>query len=610
MKIQQAARCGILLGLSGFLSLNVAAQQLKLGNNPAVIKKDAILELNSANQGLLLPRVLKSEILTGGKLFNADDGMLVFVNDAAEKSLYIKRNGAWEKVSNISNTTLTGPVTGSGAGTIATTITDQAVTYAKIQNVTTQSLLGRYAGTTGTTQEIKLGTGLLLNNTTGLLTADAGTNLWNANKLQGLNIATTAPTNGQVLKWNSTTSVWEPGAPSAASTITLTGPVTGSGTSSIATTITNKAISYAHIQDVTSQKLLGRYAATNGATQEVTISTGLLLNNSTGNLTADAANNLWNANKLQSRNIATTAPTAGQVLKWNSTTSVWEPDADLNGGATYGTLASNDIGTADAPGASDRMKIWASNVSGTPTNGPLGTSASSWNVLSFKGGGYTTQLFFDKNNIAVKEWGGNAAPLTNNTYNPWYKVVMTHGNNSFTDGGIIFAGKTEDASTEVRQDAANFFWDNTTKRLGIGTNSPSSALQVNGAITGTSLTVTNGVTSNTLDVAGNANTGSLNVNGSYTGKVTVLTGTTLTLNDTHFAVIVRRTGNTDVTITLPNATTCTGRMYYISRDFATGNGDVNITAPSSQYSRTLTGTYNVGVMSTGTKWITISYSNN
>lgn len=47
------------------------------------------------------------------------------------------------------------------------------------------------------------------------------------------------------------------------------------------------------------------------------------------------------------------------------------------------------------------------------------------------------------------------------------------GASSFTSGSIpfIFNGI-------FSQDNSNFFWDNTNKRLGIGTNSPSSALEV------------------------------------------------------------------------------------------------------------------------------------
>lgn len=39
--------------------------------------------------------------------------------------------------------------------------------------------------------------------------------------------------------------------------------------------------------------------------------------------------------KLQNRSVATTAPTNGQVLKWNNGTSTWEPSADTDTNTTY-----------------------------------------------------------------------------------------------------------------------------------------------------------------------------------------------------------------------------------------------------------------------------------
>jgi len=70
--------------------------------------------------------------------------------------------------------TLSGDVAGSGTTTITTTIQPASVTYTKIQNVTSQRLLGRYLGTNGSTQEISLGAGLSLDSSTGVLTSSAG----------------------------------------------------------------------------------------------------------------------------------------------------------------------------------------------------------------------------------------------------------------------------------------------------------------------------------------------------------------------------------------------------------------------------------------------------
>jgi hypothetical protein len=52
-------------------------------------------------------------------------------------------------------------------------------------------------------------------------------------------------------------------------------------------------------------------------------------------------------------------------------------------------------------------------------------------------------------------------------------------NTSLTAGSVVFAG----ASGVYSQDNANFFWDNTNDRLGIGTATPSQKLQVSGSST-------------------------------------------------------------------------------------------------------------------------------
>lgn len=62
--------------------------------------------------------------------------------------------------------TLTGDVTGSGTGSFAATIANDAVTFAKFQNITTARLLGRATGGSGDMEEITLGTGLSYAGTT------------------------------------------------------------------------------------------------------------------------------------------------------------------------------------------------------------------------------------------------------------------------------------------------------------------------------------------------------------------------------------------------------------------------------------------------------------
>ncbi|WP_298740135.1 hypothetical protein [uncultured Chitinophaga sp.] len=446
-----------------FISAAAQAQQLKLGKNPTVLKKSALLELESDNQGLLLTRVNDTTALS--PLFTADDGTLIYLK--SDNSLYIRSLAGWRKLS-----------TGSGTGTI-----------------------------------------------------------------------------------------------------TLSGDLTGTGTGTVPATISNQAVSFAKFQNINTQRLLGRYTAGAGSMQEISLNSSLKLNTG-GTLYADSALAIWNASKIQSRRVLDTVPGNGDVLKWNPTRAMWLPSQDITGGASYGTLTDNDISKATAPDPQYRMKIWASPISGVVQNGPLGTGAHAWSVLSFQmqaspTNAFTTQLYFDKNTLALKEWGG-VDPLTTNTGNTWYKVVTTHGDNSFTDGGIIFAGKTSDANTEVRQDAANFFWNNSSKSLAIGSNAPTSTLDLNGSF---SLPIRS-------------------VNGS----------TTVTATD--YTII--KTGNGNATITLPAASSCPGRVYVVKR--ISGSGTVGITSNGGNVdgSGTLNmgGTANLSFMlqSDGNNWYTLSKS--
>ncbi|WP_346985885.1 tail fiber domain-containing protein [Chryseobacterium sp. POE27] len=98
---------------------------------------------------------------------------------------------------------------------------------------------------------------------TGDVTASANSNATTVAKIQGKSVSTTAPTNGQVLKYNTTTSAWEPAADTGttytgSTSVTLngtsferpalTGDVTASANSN-ATTIANNAVTSAKIAD-------------------------------------------------------------------------------------------------------------------------------------------------------------------------------------------------------------------------------------------------------------------------------------------------------------------------------------------------------------------------
>jgi hypothetical protein len=324
--------------------------------------------------------------------------------------------------------TLTGDVTGTGTGTFTSTIANSAVTYAKIQNMPSKSLIGNKSLTAGVPGEITLGSGLALDETTGVLSASgSGGSVTIVNPItlttdgstftSTVSNATTTPAitlnipsasvtgttagllsntdyaifNAKVAANSAITagitktkiSYDEKGLVTAGAdattadiaestnrnyvtdaqkagvlsnttgtntgdqTITLTGDVTGTGTGTFTSTIANSAVTYAKIQNVGANKLLGSTnSSASSAPGEVTIGSGLILTD--GTLTASGTGGtVTNVNPI-------TLTTEGSTFTSTVSNATTTPAITLNipsasvTGTTAGLLSKADYDVFNA----------------------------------------------------------------------------------------------------------------------------------------------------------------------------------------------------------------------------------------------------------------------
>jgi hypothetical protein len=201
-------------------------------------------------------------------------------------SKFLRDDNSWQAATAAPADGDKGDITVSGTGTVWT-IDNDAVTYAKIQNVTaTDRLLGRSTAGAGDIEEITCtaaGRALL---------DDAD----NTAQRTTLGLGTLATQSGTFSGTSSGTNTGD-------QTITLTGNVTGSGTGSFAATIANDAVTYAKIQNVTAtDRLLGRSTAGSGDVEEITCTAA-------GRALIDDADNTAQRTTLGLGSFATVTPT-------------------------------------------------------------------------------------------------------------------------------------------------------------------------------------------------------------------------------------------------------------------------------------------------------------
>ncbi|MEJ7694296.1 hypothetical protein, partial [Daejeonella sp.] len=125
----------ILTGLFIVFNAGTAEAQIKIGTNGATIAPSSLLELESANQGLLLPRMADTVAINA---LAPPNGMLIYLTKAPAVGLYVRKVTGWEYLTgslggagnfsslNVSGTVTAGSFTGplNGNATSANTATN------------------------------------------------------------------------------------------------------------------------------------------------------------------------------------------------------------------------------------------------------------------------------------------------------------------------------------------------------------------------------------------------------------------------------------------------------------------------------------------------------
>lgn len=310
--------------------------------------------------------------------------------------------------------TLTGPVTGTGTGTFATTIAAGVVTLANQADMATASVVYRKTAAAGPPEVQTLAT---LKTDLGL----TGTNSGDQTSIVGITGTlaefNTALTGADFATGGGTAT----GANTGDQTITLTGPVTGTGTGSFATTIAAGVVTLANQANIATSSIMGRVTAAAGVQEVLTPAQVRTLIN-----VADGANNYVHPN--HSGDVTSVADGATTIVADAVTNAKLANMATstFKGRATAGTGDPEDLTSTQATALLDLATLTAKGI-GPARSGVATEYLSGTGVYSVPAGGGDMVLASVQTNSGLKTFLDATFGLRNvaNTFTALFTNTIT-----------------------------------------------------------------------------------------------------------------------------------------------------------------------------------------
>lgn len=235
-------------------------------------------------------------------------------------------------------------------------VASNAITYAKLQTVATNTLIGSVSGSTATPGAVTVGSGLTLSGGTLSATVAGGS-------VTNVSVVTANGVSGSVANPTTTPAITltlgaiTPSSINSAGTITgsnlsgtntgdqnivLSGDISGSGTTGITTTIGAGKVTLSMLANLAQNRIIGRYTSGSGVPQAITLGSKFSFSNDTLNVSATGITSI---NSLTAATQTLVAGTSGSDISVSSSGSTHTINIPTSSASNRGALSSTDWST-------------------------------------------------------------------------------------------------------------------------------------------------------------------------------------------------------------------------------------------------------------------------